>query len=210
MASKVDIINRALTKLNAKRITSINDGTKNASDAAAVYDGILDEVLASFPWNFATRRVSLARLAAAPEYQYDFQFRIPSQPKVMHIWEAVSDNETRTKSYVIEGDDEGQLLLTNFNAIDIKYTALIIDTERFSPWMTESFATRLAAELAYPITGKQKNTERLMNEYGFKIQIAGMKEGQQGEDYVADDSKHPLEDDWVGIRQGGEGRIIGE
>ncbi|KKL19778.1 hypothetical protein LCGC14_2462010, partial [marine sediment metagenome] len=43
-----------------------------------------------------------------------------------------------------------------------------------------------------------------------KIQIAGMKEGQQGEDYVADDSKHPLEDDWIGIRQGGEGRIIGE
>ncbi len=96
MASKVDIINRALTKLNAKRITSINDGTKNSSDAAAVYDGILEEVLASFPWNFASRRVILARLAAAPEYQYDFRVRNPSQPKVMHIWEAVKSTVNRT------------------------------------------------------------------------------------------------------------------
>ena len=109
MASKVDMVNRALTKLNAKRLTSINDGTKNSADANAVYDGILDEVLASFPWNFATRRVSLARLAAAPAYKYDFQFRLPSEPKVMHVWEAVSDNQTPTKLYVIEGDDEGGL-----------------------------------------------------------------------------------------------------
>ncbi len=210
MGSKVDIINRALTKINARRITSENDGTKNATDAGAVYDDILDEVLASFAWNFATRRTSLARLAAAPAYRYDFQFRLPTEPKLLHIWEAVPDNRRPTKLYVIEADDEGGLLLTNFTAIDIKYTARIIDTERFSPWMVESFATRLAAELAYPVTGKQSLEKRQMDLYEFKINIAGMKEGQQGEDYVADDSKHPLQDDWVGIRQGGEGRILGD
>ncbi len=207
MASKVDLINRALTKLNAKRITSINDSGKNAVDAKTVYDGILEEVLATFAWNFATRRVSLARLAAAPLYGYDFQFRIPSLPKVMRVWEAITDNETRTKSYVIEGDDEGGLLLTNFTAMDIKYTALIVDTERFSPWFVEVFATRLADELEYSVIGKK--TGKWGQEYLFKVQIAGVQEGQQGEDYVADDSKHPLEDDWVGIRGGGIARIIG-
>lgn len=210
MASKVDLINRGLTKLNAKRLTSINDGTKNSADANAVYDGILEEVLASFPWNFATRRVTLARLAAAPLYRYDFQFRIPPEPKCLKVWEAVADNQTPTKLYVIEGDDEGQLLLTNFTAIDIKFTVKVIDTERYSPWFVESFVTRLSAELAYPVTGKRALKESLMKEYYFDIQIAGVNEGQQGEDYVADDSKHPLEDDWVQIRHGGEGRIIGE
>lgn len=200
MASKVDIINRALTKLNAKRITSINDSAKNAVDAKAVWDGILEEVLASFPWNFATCRVKLARLSAAPTYEYDYQYRIPSEPKVIHIWEALTDGVKPTKNYVIEGDSEGQLLLTNFTVIYIKYTARVIDTERFSPWMVECMATRLADELEYSVTGKK--TQKWLNEYGFKIQIAGMKEGQQGEDYVPDDSKHPFEDDWVGIRGG--------
>lgn len=210
MASKVDIINQALTKLNAKRITSLNDGTKNASDAQAVYDTVLDEVLSAFPWNFSTRRVKLARLSGEPVYGYDFQFRIPSEPKVLHIWEAVTDTETKIKSYVIEGDDEGQLLLTNYNVIYIKYSSRVIDTERFSPWMVESLATRLAAELAYPITGKQKIAEAQSSSYLFKIQIAGVKEGQQGEDYVPDDTKHPIEDDWIAIRHGGSRRIIGE
>jgi len=128
MASKVDIINRALTKLNAKRITSINDGTKNSVEAKSVWDGILDEVLASFAWNFSTRRVKLAQLATDPVYGYDFQFRVPSEPKVLRIWEAVNDAGTFTKGWVVEGDDEGQLLLTNLNVLYIKYTARIIDT----------------------------------------------------------------------------------
>lgn len=200
MASKVDIVNRALTKLNARRITSLNDGTKNAADASAVYDGILEEVLTSFAWNFATRRVKLAQLATDPVYGYDFQYRLPSEPKVMRVWEAVTDSEVFIKGWVIEGDDEGQLLLTNLNVIYIKYTALVIDTERFSPWMLECMNTRLAAELAYPVTGKQKQEEKYMNQYLFKIQIAGVNEGQQGEDYVADDTKHPLVDDWIGTR----------
>lgn len=200
MSSKVDIINRALTKLNAKRITSLNDSSDNAIDAKTVWDNILDEVLASFPWNFATRRVKLARLSDEPVYEYDYQYRIPSEPKCLHIWEAVSDSETPVKEYVIEGDSEGQLLLTSYTTVYIKYTARIIDTERFSPWMVESLATRLADELEYPITGKR--TGKWSNEYLFKIQIAGVKEGQQGEDYVPDDSKHPIEDDWVSSRTG--------
>jgi len=202
MASKVQIINRALTKLNAKRITSPNDPATNGVNARSVWDDIRDEVLASFPWNFATRRVQLSRLSASPVYGYDYQYRIPSEPKVLHIWEALNDGVTPTKQYVIEGDEEGQLLLTNFTAIYIKYTARITDTERFSPWMVESMASRMAAELAYPITGKRKVAEDMMQEYLFKIQIAGVKEGMQGEDYVPDDSKHPIEDDWLAIRSG--------
>jgi len=66
--------------------------------------------------------------------------------------------------------------------------------------MVECMATRLAAELAYPITGKRNLIEMLMNQYLFKIQIAGVNEGQQGEDYMPDDSKYPLEDDWIGCR----------
>lgn len=197
MSSKVDIINRGLTKINAKRITSGNDGTKNAADASAVWDNILDEVLASFTWNFSTRRVKLARLSEEPVYGYDYQYRIPSEPKCLRVWEAVTDTERPIKAYVIEGDSEGQLLLTNFTTIYIKYTARIIDTERFSPWMVECMATRMAAELAYPVTGKQKLEEKYMAQYLFKVQIAGVNEGQQGEDYVPDDSKYPLEDDWI-------------
>ncbi len=196
--SQVKIVNRALTKLKAQRITSINDGTHNANEAAAVWDDVLDEVLASFPWNFATRRVMLSALSSAPVYGYDLQYRLPVEPKCLAVWEAISDSEVPIKAYVIEGDSEGGLLLTNYSVIYIKYTARIIDPERFSPWFVECLATRLGAELSYAITGKRDKD--LYQEYLFKLQIAGMKEGQQGEDVVQDDNKYPLEDDWVGCR----------
>lgn len=200
MASKVDIINRGLTKLNAKRIQSLNDSAKNAVDAKGVWDTILDEVLASFPWNFATRRVKLARLSTAPAYGYEYQYRVPTQPKSLRIWEAVTDTEAPIKEWVVEGDDEGLLILTNYATIYLKHTVRIIDTERFSPWMVECLATRLASELAYPVTGKRTTAQELLKEYMGKIEIAAVNEAQQGLDYKPDETKLPIEEDWVGCR----------
>lgn len=210
MASKIDIFNLALTKLGAKRATSPTE-TGNATHVNAVWDAILEEVLATFPWNFATRRVSLARLSTTPTYGYDYQFRIPAQPKSLRIWEAVPDTENPTKLYVIEGDAEGGLLLTNFNAIDIKHTVLILDTERYNPLFREVLALRLASEVAYAVTGKLRLRAYYEELYAAKIEIAAMIDAQQGEDYMADDSKHPSNDDWVDGRHGGATtRIIGE
>lgn len=58
MSSDVDIVNRALSRLGAARIDTINDDTKNARAARSALDVVRFEVLADHPWNCATRRVT--------------------------------------------------------------------------------------------------------------------------------------------------------
>ena len=50
-----EIVNLALVRLGATRITALNDGTKNANEANAIYSLIRDEILRDHPWSFATR-----------------------------------------------------------------------------------------------------------------------------------------------------------
>jgi hypothetical protein len=57
-----DIVNLALVRLGANRITSLSDGSVNANEANAIYSLIRDEILRDHPWNFATRYEYLEEL----------------------------------------------------------------------------------------------------------------------------------------------------
>ena len=54
-----DIVNLALMRLGANTITSLSDGSRNATAANKIYEMIRDEVLRSFDWAFAKRRAWL-------------------------------------------------------------------------------------------------------------------------------------------------------
>lgn len=50
-----DIVNLALVRLGANRITSLTDGSRNANEANAIYALVRDEILREHDWGFATR-----------------------------------------------------------------------------------------------------------------------------------------------------------
>jgi hypothetical protein len=54
-----EIVNLALVRLGATRITSLSDGSRNANEANAIYSLIRDEVLRGHAWNWATRVADL-------------------------------------------------------------------------------------------------------------------------------------------------------
>ena len=56
-----DLVNLALVRLGANRITSLSDGSKNANEANAIYALIRDDLLREHPWSFATRYENLFR-----------------------------------------------------------------------------------------------------------------------------------------------------
>lgn len=64
MATDVQIANLALRRLGANTITSLTDGSRNATVVNDVYTLLLYELLRSHPWNFATRRAALAQVVA--------------------------------------------------------------------------------------------------------------------------------------------------
>ena len=59
-----DIANLALVRLGAKRITSLSDGSRNANEINAVYEFLRQEVLRSYPWNWATEVINFKQVVA--------------------------------------------------------------------------------------------------------------------------------------------------
>ena len=78
MASQTSIVNRALIKLGAQRITSIDDDDKQARIAKELWDTTRDLELSSHPWTFAKSRAELPALAGTPSFGWGFAYQLPT------------------------------------------------------------------------------------------------------------------------------------
>ena len=58
--SALALCSRALLKIGAQPIASLDEGTAEAEVAANLYPGLRDALLAAHPWSFATGQATLA------------------------------------------------------------------------------------------------------------------------------------------------------
>jgi hypothetical protein len=65
MATQLQIVNLALTRLGVPRVASMGEQSKPALSATAVWDHVRDEVLAKHPWNRVVSRADLRRVTDA-------------------------------------------------------------------------------------------------------------------------------------------------
>lgn len=175
MASKVDIVNLALTLLGATRINSLTDNSESARKMNESYDLIRRELLRSHPWNFAIKRQQLSILAETPLFEYTYKFQLPSDCLRMI---KLTTGEVTVRDYYIENRqvccDEGTLY--------IRYIADITDTELFDAAFVTCFAARLASELAHAFAN-DKNLMQLMYElYEKKLRLAKAMDAQESAD----------------------------
>lgn len=151
MASKVEIANLALMALGANPISSFNEDSKESILINNIWAITRRSLLRQNIWNFAVRRASLPRISAPPHHQYSYAFQLPN--------DFIRFAQAHTNfNYRIENDK----LLCNEESINVSYVADIQDTTFWSPDFTELFASKLAAELAYPIT-RDKDVMRLQH-----------------------------------------------
>ncbi len=67
--TNVDVCNRALQRLGAKRISALTDTSLNATEIAFAYDKLRVAELRRSPWRFASRRANL-RVITATSYRF--------------------------------------------------------------------------------------------------------------------------------------------
>lgn len=169
--TKIDICNLVIRMLGAKTITSLDDSQEEARILDDIYDRILDEVLMAYPWNFAIKRVSLSQLAETPSYEFDYAYALP-------------DDYLR----ILEVEDEGYVdyqlennkLLTDEESISVRYLARVTDPTEYSPIFIQAFTARLAAEMAYPLTGDASLSNSKMEEFQLKVSQARSTNAQEG------------------------------
>lgn len=162
MASEIQVANRALTKLGAARIISLNDNNKQARAISSCFEDLRDAELRAHRWQFSIKRSSLPALVAAPAFGFQYQYQLPSDfirlDQINDQYpDTIMDNYigTETAEWAIEGNK----ILTGLGSpLKIRYGYRVEDPNQWDPLFREALACRLAAELCEDLT--QSDTKK--------------------------------------------------
>lgn len=153
MPSKVDICNRALQKLGAKRITSLSEATVSARAMNMAYEPVKKALLRSHLWSFAISRAELAADATEPDWGRANSYQLPSD--FLRLAEDYNEDVLNDRDWEIEGD---KILTDDTSPIYIRYVKDVTDPNEFDALFAEALSTNLAYECCEELT--QSNTKK--------------------------------------------------
>lgn len=159
--TKTDVANRALSKIGANKITSLDDDvSREARELRNCYEIALRNELRLRKWSFSVKRSNLALEVTVPmEINNDFtkQFTMPSD-SVRLLSTSMS---YAPDSYSLEGNK----ILTNATQFKIRYLAYISDPNAWDASFIEVFACRLAMEVAEALTQSTEKFTKAERQY---------------------------------------------
>jgi len=169
--TEAELVAAALRSLGDEGITALTDNSERARIAHLRYPTVRDSVLRAHRWRCALRRVELAPLTERPAFGYSYQFQLPAD--CLRVLEV---NLESWSPWTVEG----RRILTNGNAVSILYIAQVTDVGVYDALLYEAMVTRLAAELAIPITGSRPIAEAHFSLFERKLAEARSIDGQEG------------------------------
>ena len=164
MATIAGILNTALQQIKvSKRVTGLNQSnSKEASAFDEVYEDKKDELLEMHKWNFATKRVQLARLSTTPPFEWKYEYQLPNDFIRVH---RASDNSDGRGSIDNELAIEEGVLRTDAVAVYLKYVYRVTDPNLMTPTFRSAFAKLLAAQVAVSLTNDTSLRDRMYKEF---------------------------------------------
>ncbi len=158
-ASNVRIANRALQKLGAGRISSLDQDHPNARSMKAAFDSVRDMELRRYDWSFAIKRASIAADG--------------TDETILNTWKRYSLPNDFLK--LIRDDESGAhpdwkieglyILSADASPLEIRYIARIEDPNFYDTLFIEAFAGRLAMECCEEITQSDGKMDRVVAAY---------------------------------------------
>jgi hypothetical protein len=146
----LELCSRALLRLGAQAIASLEEGTAEAEIAAGLYEGTRDALLSAHPWSFATAQSTLPRLQAVPSADFRCAFQLPAG--FLRALSAGGPGVGRGLAYRILEDR------LHADAEQVTLTYLFRpDESAFPAFFAAALVARLSAEFCIPLT---ENTSR--------------------------------------------------
>jgi len=189
MASAVQICNMALQRVGSPAITALDQGNKAANLCQTYFETLRDEVLAAHDWGFARKRRQLALLSETAVGRWTYTYQMPVdclKPRFVESSLGTQDTKFRV---------EGSTILCNEEDIVLVYTARITDTTKFSTDFIKALWTRIAAELAHPLTGSNTKGEGMWKLYYIALKEAETEDSRSDKDEVTEQL-----DSWLAAR----------
>ena len=154
--TSLSICSDALLMLGAKPISSFDEGSDEASVANRLYPDIKDQAILMYPWSFAFKKASCARLITTPINEYKYEYQLPgdrlTSPRA--VYDTESTNTPPRKEYRIIGDK----LLTDYEQIYIDYQYSVAEYEMPS-YFVQLLKYMMTWHLALPITDQTDKSQ---------------------------------------------------
>lgn len=169
MASVIQVANRALTKIGASRITSLDDDNKAARAILSCFDDLRDDELRAYGWQFALKRASIAADTVVPDHGWQYQYPLPSDflalDTVNETFPVVALDDYITTE-LVEYSHEANLIMTDLESpLLIRYIARIEDPNQWDANFREVLACRIALEIAEELTQSAPKRQLAQMEY---------------------------------------------
>lgn len=189
MASVVEICNRALQKLGAKRITSIGEDSINARACNVAYGPVRLALLRSHTWSCALARVQLAANSTEPLFGKAYSYPLPSN--YLRLMPPDPEYNSNSHDWQIEGRD----ILTNDSApLDVRYICDLEDANVMDALFREALSAKLAVELCEELSQSNSKKESLKDD--FKDVIRDAKRVNA----ILNISAKPPVSEWITVR----------
>lgn len=157
MASIVQICNMALGNIGiSQTIASLDEKSKEAATCKRYYEQARDELLRDLDWPFATRYVTLALVAEAPNSAWGYSYRYPQDcEKVRRVLptDIYITDQSYSDPFVIASDAAGKLVYTNTNVAQAEVTARITDPTLFDSKFVTALSWLIGAKIAPSLSG---------------------------------------------------------
>lgn len=170
--TKIDLCARALVKLGASAIASFEEETAEAQVCAQLYEPTLESLLAAYPWRFALKKTTLARLIDKPSADYQYAFQVPKD--CVRVLSAGNGFKSQGIDYKIVG----KTLHTNANKVIISYISKL-DESNFPVFFCNALIAKLAAEMCLPLTESTSRTEYMYKRFEEELKTAKLTDSQQ-------------------------------
>ena len=194
MASEVSICNAALQLVkHTTQITSLSQGTKQATACEVIYEEMRDTLLEMHTWNFATSRVKLARLVATPVFEWSYGYQLPAD-----FLRAVSVHENANSFGATPYKIEGGHINTDATDLYLRYIQRVSDPNLMPPTFRSALTKLLGSRLAVALAQSMSLSEKLYAQFlDQDLPTAKSTDAVQGH---ADDLP---ESSWISARYGG-------
>ena len=156
MADKTGICNMALSHLaQSKEIADVDtERSQEASACRRFYQPSVDEALRDFPQPYLTIIAPLALVEENPNDEWAFSYRYPSDcSKAIRILSGYRNDTPETRvPYRIIKDDQGSLILTDYENAELEYAQVSDDPGSWAPDFVMALSLLLAFYIAPRVT----------------------------------------------------------
>lgn len=143
MTTPTELANMALAHLGQARISDFSERSPAAEHCRRAFDHVRRLCLRDYDWNFAIRRATLTAAEATPEFDWGYEYPLPSD-----CLRVISVNQrpggTRLTDYAVEG----RAILSNSADCRVRYIRDVTDPTLWDSMFSSYFCYRLAAAIA--------------------------------------------------------------